>query len=170
MRYRVGDKVKVRDDLIVDTRYGKAFFVDRMKELSGKVVTIESVNEEDYKIKESNYCWTDEMFESDTVNIGEMKLKDVSKETLQKWLEKTQEKPFELFEKCVVGDRIRFNDGVTGLVIRSTKCIADEYSHQGKAVLLTYDSSGHFWGSIANMYFNHIREGAFSIIGSENYR
>lgn len=69
MRFKVGDKVRVRKDLEVGKRYymddkkediGFAF---GMKEFLGKIVTIRSIFYEKYKITESDYVWTDEMFE-----------------------------------------------------------------------------------------------------------
>ena len=69
MKYKVGDKVRIRKDLKEDKRYGEYCADEEMEEMAGKIVTIEHVYEhvyEDvYEIKEdsnSNY-WTDEMFE-----------------------------------------------------------------------------------------------------------
>ena len=68
-KFKVGDKVKVRKDLIVEQKYGNQTFVDDMKNLCGKTVTIESVIDyaNYYGIKEDGYWWTDEMFESNEV-------------------------------------------------------------------------------------------------------
>ena len=65
MKYKVGDKVRVREDLIVDKEYGNESFVIGMKGMRGKVATIDEVCEgvEIYRIKESGYNWTEEMFE-----------------------------------------------------------------------------------------------------------
>lgn len=65
MKYKVGDKVRVRKDLIVDKEYGNDCFVIGMKGMLGKTVTIDSVNEgaEIYRIKECGFHWTEEMFE-----------------------------------------------------------------------------------------------------------
>ena len=65
MKYKVGDKVRVREDLIVDKEYGNDCFVIGMKGMLGKTVTIDSVNEETeiYRIKECGFHWTEEMFE-----------------------------------------------------------------------------------------------------------
>lgn len=65
MKYKVGDKVRVREDLIIDKEYGNDFFVIGMKGMLGKTVTIDSVNEEGetYHIRECGFNWTEEMFE-----------------------------------------------------------------------------------------------------------
>ena len=69
MRFKVGDKVRVRKDLKVGNRYymddkkEDIGFVFGMKEFLGKIVTISGFCCGMYDIKESNHSWTDEMFE-----------------------------------------------------------------------------------------------------------
>lgn len=63
MKYKVGDKVKVRSDLRVGKSYGEHTFVHDMFKFMGKIVTIESVWEQGYRIEEDIYWWTDEMLE-----------------------------------------------------------------------------------------------------------
>lgn len=63
MKYKVGDKVKVRSDLRVGKRYGEHTFVHDMFKFMGKIVTIKSVWEQGYRIEEDAYWWTDEMLE-----------------------------------------------------------------------------------------------------------
>lgn len=63
MKYKVGDKVKVRSDLRVGKSYGEHAFVHDMFKFRGKIVTIESVWKQGYRIEEDAYWWTDEMLE-----------------------------------------------------------------------------------------------------------
>lgn len=65
MKYKVGDKVRVRNDLIEGKSYGGYLFTEAMTELKGQLVTIEELFKCDggYFIEETNYIWTDEMFE-----------------------------------------------------------------------------------------------------------
>lgn len=64
MKFKVGDKVRVRKDLIVGERYGSDGFISDMKKLLGDVVTIKKVVDPDkYRIVEGYYNWTDEMLE-----------------------------------------------------------------------------------------------------------
>lgn len=65
MRYKVGDKVKVRSDLKENIRYGGQIFVRDMAVHCGKNVEISKVYYDAYCIKESDreWFWTDEMFE-----------------------------------------------------------------------------------------------------------
>ena len=67
-KYKVGDKVRVRSDLILGRRYlmedketGDSF-IEPMDDLLGKVVTIKEIARK-YRIEEMAYNWTDEMFE-----------------------------------------------------------------------------------------------------------
>ena len=63
--FKVGDKVKVREDLVVGNIYGGDSFTIDMADLRGKEVTIKEVEPKfnSYRIKETGYNWTDEMFE-----------------------------------------------------------------------------------------------------------
>jgi uridine phosphorylase len=69
MKYKVGDKVRVRSDLYDDGIYGGYDFSEEMERYKGKIVTIISTGrdcERDYyEIEEDDtkYAWTDEMFE-----------------------------------------------------------------------------------------------------------
>ena len=66
MKYKVGDKVRIREDLVTGGNYGGLVAVDDMTDMCGSVVTIERVGKvHGYYIKEDpdEYCWTDEMFE-----------------------------------------------------------------------------------------------------------
>ena len=63
MKYKVGDKVKVRSDLRVGKSYGEHAFVHGMFKFKGQSVTIESVWKQGYRIEEDTYWWTDEMLE-----------------------------------------------------------------------------------------------------------
>ena len=64
MKYKVGDKVRVRENLEVNKAYGKDFFVSEMNFLKGKTVIISDIEYDFYKLKEDSgkWNWTDEMF------------------------------------------------------------------------------------------------------------
>ena len=61
MKYKVGDKVRVREDLNIDKRYGFLYATDEM--IKKKTVTIAYVYDGYYGIKEDVFMWADEMFE-----------------------------------------------------------------------------------------------------------
>lgn len=78
MKFKVGDKVRVRGDLVLNHTYGNYFFVSIMEKFKGKIVTIISVCNNRYEIEEDNkrYYWTDEMLEPNVVNFTKADLKD----------------------------------------------------------------------------------------------
>ena len=68
MKYKVGDRVRVRRDLKNDVSYGSRYTVEEMMDYKGNVVTISEVRPNYYKIEEDEeddegWDWTDEMFE-----------------------------------------------------------------------------------------------------------
>lgn len=73
MKYEVGDKVRVRKDLIAGSGYGEDIFLADMKKYSGKTMTVYKITSVGkYKLKEdiNNYNWTDEMLEDvESINI-----------------------------------------------------------------------------------------------------
>ena len=67
MKYKVGDKVRVRNDLVFGKKYGKCTFVVGMDKYSGKIMTIGDINLGCYNFIEDTgrWCWTDEMLETE---------------------------------------------------------------------------------------------------------
>lgn len=64
MKFKVGDKVRVRKDLIVGKDYDFISFVDDMEKFKGKIVEIRKIIVGfGYKIKNSIYTFTDGMLE-----------------------------------------------------------------------------------------------------------
>lgn len=66
MRYKVGDRLRVRKDLVVGDIYGGSIFTWRMYTLLGKIVKISEVYTGFYSIDDPDYelcSWTDDMFE-----------------------------------------------------------------------------------------------------------
>lgn len=63
MKYKVGDKVRVREDLSIDERYGLLYAIDEMIKKKKKTVTIAYVYDGYYRIEEDIFMWSDEMFE-----------------------------------------------------------------------------------------------------------
>lgn len=80
MKYKVGDKVKIREDLITGHQYGFYLFSGAMKNLRGKIVTINSVDENGYEVDDFHLPWvTDEMI---TGKVYEAKAEDYIKTTI----------------------------------------------------------------------------------------
>ncbi len=64
MKFKVGDKVRVKKDL--EEGHDYKYYVDSiMQDLAGKIVTIKSVRVESYKIEQDNgyWDWTEDMLE-----------------------------------------------------------------------------------------------------------
>lgn len=63
MKYKVGDKVKVRSDLEKNKGYGGWHASESMVKMRGEIVTIRGVGSSAYELEENDLMWTDEMFE-----------------------------------------------------------------------------------------------------------
>ena len=99
MKYKVGDKVRVRNDLVGYERYGNQTFVPTMAEYTGEQI-IKEIREEGYTIKADKhlcqYVWTDEMFDdikedkmdNNTLQINMNNLTDEERTTLLSLVEK----------------------------------------------------------------------------------
>ena len=71
MKYKVGDKVRVRTDLKVGIRYSRRVFNEQMDHWSGRVVTIKKIAKEGaYIIREDGgrWFWVEEMFETNATD------------------------------------------------------------------------------------------------------
>ena len=77
-KYKVGDKVKIREDLIVDNVYGSDSFAEEMAQYKGKTATITDVYCDKYEIDldDGDWCWTDEMFEDGVIVESESESED----------------------------------------------------------------------------------------------
>jgi len=60
-KFKVGDKVRVRRDLVAGEEYGDYTFAIPMEKYKGRILTIDAVNHNSYLLKEVSYYWTDEM-------------------------------------------------------------------------------------------------------------
>lgn len=91
MKYKVGNQVRVRQDLKPGVKYGMDTAVDKMCDLCGQVVTISEACDEGayYHIEEDECCffWADEMF--DMTNGG--MIRSMSDKELADWLVKVYE-------------------------------------------------------------------------------
>ena len=68
MLYKVGDKIRIREDLVIDKQYGRETFVGSMIDFRGSVEIIDKINKSYYKLKGDaagweGWNWTDEMFD-----------------------------------------------------------------------------------------------------------
>ena len=95
--FKIGDKVRLRDDLEEGEVYGRLTFLSGMKELQGKELTIDYIDKDgDYTFEEGNYYCSEEMLEKvfsdgDLLEFALGKL-NIAKEELEKELREEYEK------------------------------------------------------------------------------
>lgn len=77
MKYKVGDKVKIREDLIVGNEYGADDFAEEMELYKGGIATITDIYNNKYfiDVDDGEWYWTDEMFEDDAAIKSEDDIK-----------------------------------------------------------------------------------------------
>ncbi|BBK61876.1 hypothetical protein A9CBEGH2_08160 [Amedibacterium intestinale] len=64
MKFKIGDKVKLKDDLVVRERYEEISFLEEMECFKGEVLTIKSINKRgNYRLNEAPFFWSPSMFE-----------------------------------------------------------------------------------------------------------
>ena len=76
-KFKVGDKVRLRDDLEVGRDYGGITFLRDMKDLQGKELTIDRISRQgNYILKEGRFYYSEEMLEkvNDTDDLLEFAL------------------------------------------------------------------------------------------------
>ena len=64
MKYKVGDKVRVRKDLKPGNFYGKDYYISSMDKFKGEKCVITEIWDQSYQINDFGYWWSEEMFES----------------------------------------------------------------------------------------------------------
>ena len=95
--FKIGDKVRLRDDLEEREVYGGVTFLSGMKELQGKELTIDYIDKDgDYTFEEGNYYCSEEMLEKvfsdgDLLEFALGKL-NIAKEELEKELREEYKK------------------------------------------------------------------------------
>lgn len=68
-KYKIGDKVRVKKDLVIDRFYDGVTFCMKMNDFKGEIVTIATAHtdkiSDNYEIEEDGelFCWTNSMFE-----------------------------------------------------------------------------------------------------------
>ena len=84
MKYKIGDKVRVRKDLVADNYYGGVCYVDYMDGFKGKECVITDMDGISYQMDNFNFWWTDEMLEpvNDLLEYALEKL-EMTKEELE---------------------------------------------------------------------------------------
>ena len=103
MKYKVGDKVRVRKDLEPGNFYGKDYYISSMDKFKGEKCVITEIWDQSYQINNFGYWWSEEMFESvDDEKVLEYALEKLgmTKEELEDEMNKNEE-DIAFVEKCI---------------------------------------------------------------------
>ena len=74
MRFKVGDKVRIKDECKINETYGKLYFTGSMEQLKGRLLIISQICPDirSYCIKEDDICYySDEMLEPFEFKVGD---------------------------------------------------------------------------------------------------
>ena len=106
-KFKVGDKVKLRDSLEVGRDYGGITFLRDMKDFQGKELTIDRISRQgNYILKEGRFYYSEEMLEkvNDTDDLLEFALSklNMTKEELRREHKKNKinEQELEDIKRC----------------------------------------------------------------------
>ena len=106
-KFKIGDKVRLRDNLEVGRDYGEITFLRDMKDLQGKELTIEEIRQNKYIFDKCDYFCSEEMLEKvidDTDDLLEFALSklNMTKEELRREHKKNKisEQDLESIKKC----------------------------------------------------------------------
>ena len=134
MKYKIGDKVRVRKDLVVDNYYGGVCYVEYMDGFKGKECIITDMDGISYQMDNFNFWWTDEMLEpvDDLLEYALEKLGMTEEELKDEMNE--DKKDIKFIEKCIKDNEKRkeyckkFDSDCNGCEVRRFK---DKYEKYG---------------------------------------
>ena len=125
MKYKVGDKVRVRKDLVVNNEYNGVVYISSMDEFKDEKCVITNIRNQCYQINNFGYWWSEEMFESiDDEKVLEYALEKLgmTKEDIT-FIKKSIKDREEVMGHCQ-----KFNSACDGCKIRKFK---DKYKTYG---------------------------------------
>lgn len=122
MKFKVGDRVRVRKDLKYNNFYGGVRVNDEMVNNKGKILTIIGIDNGAYLMEGSQWFWTDEMFESKEYTYEDLKKSPMGTKITFKdgrTLVKTCKTKFENCEDISLADKlVNFEDKYYGKIIK----------------------------------------------------
>ena len=101
MKYKIGDKVRVRKDLVPGNFYGRVYYSSDMNKFKAMECVVTNIYDGTYNINDSEYGFTDEMLEpvDDLLEYALEKL-GMTKEELEDEMNKNEE-DIAFVEKCI---------------------------------------------------------------------
>ena len=136
MKYKIGDKVRVRKDLVPNSEYGGVCYVEFMDKFKDKECVITNMDDTSYRINNSEFWWTDEMLEpvnERTLLEYALEKLGMTKEELENEMDKDEE-DIKFIEKCIKDNEKRkeyckkFDSDCNGCEVRRFK---DKYEKYG---------------------------------------
>ena len=99
MKYKIGDKVRVRKDLEPGNFYGRAYYGSDMNKFKAMECVVTNIYDGTYNINNSEYGFTDEMLEpvNDLLEYALEKL-GMTKEELENEMNKYEEEDLRLWQ------------------------------------------------------------------------
>ena len=135
MKYKVGDKVRVRKDLEPGNKYGKVLYISSMDEFKDKECVITNIDDLAYQLNNSGCWWSEEMFESvdDLLEYALEKL-GMTKEELEDEMNRDKEDMAKAIEIVRLNNEVEtycnlFNASCEGCKVRE---FMNKYSKVGK--------------------------------------
>ena len=135
MKYKIGDKVRVRKDLVPNSEYGGVCYVEFMDKFKDKECVITNMDDTSYRINNSEFWWTDEMLEpvnERTLLEYALEKLGMTKEELEDEMNKDEE-DLAFIKKCIKNkDEIneyckKFNSACNGCKVGRFKDKYEEY-------------------------------------------
>lgn len=167
-KYKIGDRVKIREDLEVNEKYGSHYFVDTMGEMRGLTLTIDEEYEDGtYRMKEIGYNWTEEMIEGLSEESINKKLLEfvfkkynVTKEELER--EMNKDKELEKTIQDMVDDYEDFKD----YCVNCNRCCNRRECRIAK-IIEDYDLTGVGRPSCSTIWFMLHERGLWDFIDTD---
>ena len=102
MKYKIGDKVRVKKDLEPGNFYGKGYYISSMDKFKGEKCVITEIWDQSYQINNFGYWWSEEMFESIDDDLLEYALEKLgmTKNELQDKMDRDKE-DIAFIKKCM---------------------------------------------------------------------